>query len=194
MSDVVYHGSTVDIHDAYLKPLGASVHLNQENALYLTESKSLAVNYALFWRSRPDEVRDLSYFDNSDNTWKTVVVVKSPEVLKGYIYETARPTSSPVRYFDQKNNDFITEYQPDAKAVFAVTDEVKILGKQLIDYNYLKANPLPFPVAVVNKKHTFEQATAEIQKKLQELSNSSTKDSAEIANRVKQILAAYTNN
>lgn len=191
MQDTVYHGSPIDIQDAYLKPLGWSYHLKQ-NAVYLTESELMALNFALFWRINPEEVKEISFYDLKAKKWEVIYVIKSKDVLKGYVYEVKKPNTSPVEYIDEQTQDTVSEYKKGVKAIFAVTDEVEILKKHIVDYNYLKAQSIPIKIAVLKKQYDFQQATAKIQAEFDKINKEESDDYGNTMKKYEQVLEKYT--
>lgn len=187
-NEILYHGSPHDIQDEYLKPLGWSYHLKQ-NALYLTESRLMAASFALFWRKQ-DGVKELSFYDLETKHWKAIYILKTPDVLRGYIYEAEKPNVSPVEYIDEQTGDTFAEYKQGAKAIFAVTEEVQILKKQIVDYNYLKIINFPAIIVSLKKQYDFKQATQKIEHMFNEIDK--TSDDKEKKNKYMQVLETYT--
>ena len=191
MNNNLFHGSPFDITDEYLRP-GWSTHL-QQNCVYSTESKLMAIHYALFAKPDSDEFKSLSYFDKFKRNWETIFIIKSPESLKGYIYEIAKPDINPIEYVNETTGDFSTEYTPGAKAIFAIPGQTKILAKQFVDYNYVKNTITnPFRVFVLKKSYNFQQGIEKIQKKFKEISDTPFQNQTELNVMLGKVLDEYT--
>ena len=185
---ILYHGSPINIQDGYLKPIGWSYHLRQ-NAVYITESRLMATSFAFFWRKH-DGIKELSFYDLETKQWKAVYILKSPDVLRGYIYEVKKPNVSPVEYIDDQTGDTFAEYKQGAKAIFAVTEEIKILKKQIVNYDYLKTINFPAIIVSLKKQYDFEQATQQIEQMFKKIDKTSV--NKEKKDKYMQVLETYT--
>ena len=196
MQEIVYHGSSVDIKDATLKPLGWARHL-EKYGVYLTESELVGLAYAFDYYNgnpgfEPEDFKDITFYNSMIQDYEYTYIVKTPETPIGYIYEAKRPSELPVEFFDEKTNEAFPEYRPGAKAIFAIAHEVEILHKHTVNYNYLKQKPSPIKVLVLKKTKDFTEATKKIQEKLRAIQDASPSKMEHAIQEYRDVLAEYT--
>jgi len=192
MSNNVFHGSPIDIKDFELKP-GYSRHIESHAAVYLTEFSPMALTYALdYGNLDKDDAQSVAFYNHDIQDWETFIIAKTPSTALGYIYEVERPVESPVSYYDSQNDTEISQYKPGAFGVWAVSHNVPILHKHIVNYNYMKQNPLNITVRTLKKRKVFEDAILKIKESARAIENTSPDKKAAAIEIFRQVLDEYT--
>lgn len=192
MQNTIFHGSPVDIEDLELKPLGWSRHIKQKG-VYLTDSETGALGYALNEGNvNSDAAQTFAVYNADKQDWETIIVVKSKTTALGYIYEVNRPTEMPTYYYDAQSEREISEYKPGAISIWALAHSVPILHKHVVDYNYMKQNPLHIVVRVLKAKKDFKEAIDKIHDLESAVNYGPQKDRADSVEKFRRTLDEYT--